>query len=178
MLRKMRIGRRYGILKNIGTYVIMMQSIVVVFDIHIERRTGVNIDKVAILIKKAALVIDKLSNPVLAPYELTHTQYKILMLLFRHQEQPLRQIDIETHFAMSNPTVTGIIQNLEKKGLVRRIPNPDDKRSKLLQVTEQVLSMRDELVALGDSMEQQVTSPLSAEERQQLTRLLRKILHE
>lgn len=135
-------------------------------------------DKVAILIKKAALVIDKLSYPVLAPYELTHTQYKILMLLFRHQEQPLRQIDVEIHFSMTNPTVTGIIQNLEKKGLVRRIPNPDDKRSKLLQVTEQALSMQDELFSLGEKMEQQVTAKLSAAERRQLIDLLRKILNE
>lgn len=47
-------------------------------------------EKVAILIKKTALVIEKLSNRELAPYELTHTQYKILMLLYRHQERPLR----------------------------------------------------------------------------------------
>lgn len=132
-------------------------------------------EKVAILIKKTALVIEKLSNRELAPYELTHTQYKILMLLYRHQERPLRQIDIETRFAMTNPTVTGIIQNLEKKGMVRRIPNPDDKRSKLLSLTERAIFMKEELYSIGESIEKQVTANLSGEESSQLIELLKRI---
>lgn len=133
-------------------------------------------DKVAILIKKKALMIEKLSNHELAPYELTHTQYKILMLLYRMQDQPLCQIDIETHFAMTNPSVTGILQNLEKKGLVERIQNPDDRRSKLLHLTEKALAMQTELHALGESLENQVTANLTPEESQQLISLLKKIL--
>lgn len=133
-------------------------------------------DKVAILIKKAALVIEKMSNHVLSPYELTNTQYKILMLLYRNPGRPIRQIDIEDHFAMTNPSVTGIIQNLEKKGLVKRIQNPDDKRSKLLTLTEQAVSMEKELHALGESLEKQVTEKLTEDENRQLIALLKKIL--
>ncbi len=133
-------------------------------------------DKAAILIKKAALVIEKMSNHVLAPYELTNTQYKILMLLYRNPGRPIRQIDIEAHFFMTNPTVTGIIQNLEKKGLVQRIQNPDDRRSKLLTLTEQAVSMETELRALGESLEKQVTAKLTEDESQQLIVLLKKIL--
>lgn len=141
-----------------------------------ERSVVMRTDKVAILIKKAALVIEKLSNHVLAPYELTHTQYKILMLLYRNPDKPIRQIDIEEHFSMTNPSVTGIIQNLEKKGLVQRVQNPDDKRSKLLKLTEQAVSMEQELYSLGESLESQVTEGLSEDERQQLILLLNKIL--
>lgn len=141
-----------------------------------ERSVAMRTDKVAILIKKAALVIEKLSNHVLAPYELTHTQYKILMLLYRNPDKPIRQIDIEEHFSMTNPSVTGIIQNLEKKGLVQRVQNPDDKRSKLLKLTEQAVSMEQELYSLGESLESQVTEGLSEDERQQLILLLNKIL--
>lgn len=133
-------------------------------------------DKAAILVKKTALMIEKLSNHALAPYELTHTQYKILMLLYRKQDQPLRQIDVENHFAMTNPTVTGIIQNLERKGLVQRVPNPDDRRSKLLVLTERALSMQKELHALGESLENQITANLTEHESRQLIELLNKIL--
>lgn len=133
-------------------------------------------DKVAILIKKAALVIEKLSNPILAPYELTHTQYKILKFLCRNQNKPIRQADIEMHFSMTNPTVTGIIQNLEKKGLVKRMQNPDDKRSKLLVLSERAMSMEDELNYLREALENQVTENLTDEEKQQLIILLNKIL--
>lgn len=133
-------------------------------------------DKVAILMKKTALAIEKLSNHALAPYDLTHTQYKILMLLYHNQGRPIRQIDIESHFSMTNPTVTGILQNLEKKGLVERIANPDDKRSKLLRLTESAVRMKAELYALGESLEKQVTKNLTGDERKQLVNLLKKIL--
>lgn len=133
-------------------------------------------DKVAILIKRAALVVEKMSNHVLAPYELTHTQYKILMVLFRNKGKQIRQADIETHFSMTNPSVTGIIQNLEKKGLVQRIQNPDDKRSKLLTLTEQAVSMEQELRAQGEFLEKQVTAKLTEDESRQLIVLLKKIL--
>lgn len=133
-------------------------------------------DKAAILIKKSALVIEKLSNHILAPYELTNTQYKILMALFRNPGRPIRQADIETSFSMTNPSVTGIIQNLEKKGLVRRIQNPNDRRSKLLALTPKAIEMEEELFELGESLEKQATANLTEEETQQLTALLKKIL--
>lgn len=135
-------------------------------------------DRVAILIKKSALVIEKMSNQVLAPYELTHTQYKILMLLFRNLGKPIRQADIEAHLSMTNPSVTGIIQNLEKKEFVERIQNPDDKRSKLVKLTERAVSMEEELYSLGESLEAQVIRNLTTEESQQLIALLKKVLED
>ncbi len=132
-------------------------------------------DRVAILIKKAALEIEKLSNPILAPYELTNTQYKIMMLLYRNQDKSIRQTDIEENFSMTNPTVTGIIQNLEKKNLVQRIQNPDDKRSKLVVLTDKAISIREEIDGLGEILEAQVTENLTEEEYQQLITLLKKI---
>ena len=135
-------------------------------------------DRVAILIKKSALVIEKMSNQVLAPYELTHTQYKILMLLFRNPGKPIRQADIEAHLSMTNPSVTGIIQNLEKKEFVERIQNPDDKRSKLVKLTERAMSMEEELYSLGESLEAQVIRNLTTEESQQLIALLKKVLED
>jgi hypothetical protein len=37
-----------------------------------------NLDKAAILVKKAALEFDKISNPHLADYDLTSSQFKML----------------------------------------------------------------------------------------------------
>lgn len=132
-------------------------------------------DKIAILIKKTALVIEKLFNQALTPYGLTHTQYKILMLLYRNADRPIRQIDIETKFSMTNPTVTGIIQNLEKNGWVKRIANPNDKRSKLILPTEHALSLKNELHKVGETLDEQVTGILTKEEYDQLTLLLKKV---
>lgn len=132
-------------------------------------------EKVAILIKKTALKIEKTAIPILAPYELTNTQYKIMMTLYKNQDKAIRQTDIEEKFSLTNPSVTGIIQNLEKKNLVKRIQNPDDKRSKLIILTDKAISMREEISGLGEFIEAQVTKKLTNEEYHQLITLLKKI---
>lgn len=133
-------------------------------------------DRVALLIKRTSLVIEKLSNQVLAPYDLSHTQYKIMMMLYRNPDMSIRQIDIEEKFSLTNPSVSGIIQNLEKKGLVRRVQNPEDKRSKLVCLTEKAFALKDELDQLGETLEKKVTEGLSEEECVKLCALLAKML--
>lgn len=133
-------------------------------------------ERVSMLIKKTSLIVEKKTNAVLAPYELTNAQFRILMLLYHKREKSIRQIDIENAFAMTNPTVTGILNNLEKKGLVQRLDHPDDKRSKLILLTDAALEMIPELDSLGEIIEDQVTSVLSDEERAALATLLNKIM--
>lgn len=132
--------------------------------------------KVSILIKKSSLTFDKLSNQLLTPYDLTSSQFKILMVLYHTPEDSVRQADIEKKFSMTNPTVTGLVQKLEAKDLVRRVPHPSDKRSKVLVLTERAMDMKDELLALADSLEQQMTAKLTVAERARLASLLEKML--
>lgn len=133
--------------------------------------------KVSILIKRSSLVFDKLSNQLLIPYDLTGSQFKILMVLYNSPNASVRQTDIEAKFSMTNPTVTGLVQKLEAKDLVTRIPHPDDKRSKVLVLTDRAISMRDELLTLAESFEQQMTANLTSEEYAQLKLLLTKMLN-
>ena len=132
-------------------------------------------DKIAILIKRKALAVDKFAGQMLAPYELSNTQYKIMKFLYSQEGTAVRQTDIEVKLSLTNPTVTGIIHNLEKKELVKRVPNPEDKRSKWLVLTEQAMAIKDELYQIGDSIESYVTSDLTKHECEELVRLLNKI---
>ena len=134
-------------------------------------------NKIAILIKKLSLEIDKLSNPILEPHDLTHSQFKILKFLLMNSENAVRQVDIEKYFSMTNPTVTGIVQNLEKKGLIERRINPDDSRSKILCPTEKTFAMKNLLYQLGDQLEEKLAGPLTVAEREKLIDLLKKLLH-
>ena len=132
--------------------------------------------KIPVLIKKASLVFDKISNQLLTPYDLTNSQFKILMVLMHAPAGSVRQIDIENKFAMTNPTVTGLVQKLEAKDLVKRMPHPEDKRSKVLVLTDRAMGMKEELLALADDLERQMTQNLNHDECEQLAALLLKIL--
>ena len=133
-------------------------------------------DSVAILVKIASLEFDKVSNQLLAPFDLSNSQFKILKYLLWQDDQGVRQIDIETYFSMTNPTVTGLVQKMEKKGLIERVPNPDDKRSKLIRVTEKARAMEPELNLVSAELESQFTRNLDADEKMQIKALLRKMI--
>lgn len=71
----------------------------------------------------------------LSPFDLTFAQYEALMLLTftRRGRMPLGKIGrrLQVH-----PTsVTNVIDRLESKGFVERIPHPDDQRTTLAAIT-------------------------------------------
>ena len=135
-----------------------------------------NIDKVAILVKKSALECEKISNPVLEKYDLTMAQYKILKLLYSEAYGTLRLTDIEKYFSLTHPTAIGIVQNLEKKELIEKLDNPNHTRSKFIVPSRKALTIQKELELVGDELEGELTHRLSCNERKQLIFLLKKML--
>ena len=134
-------------------------------------------DKAAILIKKAALEFDKMSGAVFEKADLTTAQYKVLKYLYEEAENGVRTVDLENYFSVSHPTAIGILQNLEKKGLVEYRENPHHARSRLIVPTEKAYSRQSELESIGSGLEGELTKNLTEEERQQLVSLLRKLLN-
>lgn len=135
-----------------------------------------NINKVAVLVKKASLEFEKVSNPIFAEYDLTSSQYKILGFLYASELRTARVVDLEKHYSMTHPTTLGLLEQLEKKGFVRRVTNPDDARGKLVVLTEKADAMQRELEALGDAVEKKLTRRLTEKETAQLVILLDKLL--
>jgi DNA-binding MarR family transcriptional regulator len=135
-----------------------------------------DINSIAILIKRASLEFDKLASPVLSEYDITPSQFKVLKLVMRSPEATVRQVDVERHFSMTNPTVTGLVNNLEKNGLVKRVPNPKDARSKVIVLTDKTKDSQAELLKVGAALEDEFTQRLDGEEKEQLRELLKKLL--
>ncbi len=130
--------------------------------------------KIAILIKRLALEFDKIANPSLSPYDLTPTQFKILKYLYDHDN--VIGMDIQNEYSMTNPTVTGIIQNMESGGWIERVPNPNDSRSKIIKLTKKSLDKKEILYNLGENLEKEFTKDLTKEEQKQLLNLLNKMM--
>ena len=137
-----------------------------------------NLDKVAILVKKAALHVYKIQTPILKPYDLTVSQYKFLKILYYAPKDSVRVMDLENLFSLTHSTAIDILQVLEKKGYTTRIVNPRDARSKIVSLTNKAYAEQKELEALGDEMETAVTDNLTEKEKEQLILLLKKLIGE
>ena len=137
-----------------------------------------NIDKIAILIKKAALEAEKAQMPILQSHDLSVAQYKFLKYLYNAPRDSVRIVDLETYYSMTHPAVIDILKVLEKKGYTTRIMNPEDARSKIVSLTEKAYAEQQELEGLGDKMEDSVTKNLGADEKREMIRLLHKLMGE
>ena len=135
-------------------------------------------ERIVILIKKLALVSDKQALSILAPIDLTPSQYKIVKYLIKRENEPVRQVDIERYYSMTNPAVTGIVKNMEAKGWITREQNPEDSRSKLIRLTPMALSRKEELYGYGDRIENALIRDLTEEEQDTLVRLLGKLIRQ
>ncbi|MFF2086480.1 MarR family winged helix-turn-helix transcriptional regulator [Nocardia sp. NPDC058176] len=74
---------------------------------------------------------------------------------------------------VTSGAITNRIDRLEAKKLVRRCPSPDDRRSVLVQLTDEGRELVDRLLPLHMANEQRLLATLDTAERTQLADLLR-----
>jgi DNA-binding MarR family transcriptional regulator len=103
---------------------------------------------------------------------LTPSQYYILKLLWEKDKRPFKNLAEE--LMCSRATITGIVDNLEKAGLVHREANPDDRRSLLAALTEKGLALQSSAPDVN-SIFSSCCSGLSNQEFQLLGVLLEKL---
>jgi DNA-binding MarR family transcriptional regulator len=58
---------------------------------------------------------EKRLNKILAPYDLTLSQFDILSILNENNTHGITQRDIEYALKLENPTVTGLVKRMEAK---------------------------------------------------------------
>lgn len=76
-------------------------------------------------------------------YSVTPEQYVILTYLYRHDE--LQQNQLSKLTAKDEPSISRIINNMIKNGIVKRQQHPNDKRTNLICLTEKAKMMREDL---------------------------------
>lgn len=75
-----------------------------------------------------------------AEFELSAAQAKVLMALQPDTAAPMRELAERLGSDPSN--LTGLIDKLETRGVVRRVPSVEDRRVKTLRLTEDGLALR------------------------------------
>jgi DNA-binding MarR family transcriptional regulator len=112
-----------------------------------------------------------------APLGLNEGDYGVLAALRRAgAPNRLTPSDLARHQMMTSGGMTAAIDRLERKGLVSRLPNPNDRRGSLVQLTDGGRRVVDRAMELQVGAERRLVGGLNATERKTLERLLRKLL--
>ncbi len=126
---------------------------------------------VADLIDKINKKLFRIHNEFIARLGITPQQYYILNYLWNNDGVPLNEL-AKIH-GTAKSTITGIIDTMEKNGLVYRDRNSDDRRVILIRLTEKGSAMQGESVDLN-AITNKCCADLNAAEIKQLRLLLAK----
>ena len=110
-------------------------------------------------------------------YQLSPSGRQILAIV-EGAGEPLEPSVIAERLLITTGSVTSLLDNLEKRGLIRRLPHPQDRRKLLIDITPAAQTIIDELLPSLHARERDVMSAaLSTNEQRQLLRLIAKLQH-
>jgi len=97
---------------------------------------SVNHEALLSLVRTSALM-QKLSDRFFSKFALTDVQFNILMILKEHGAEGLSQQELSEHLIVTKSNVVGLVDRLEKAGLVRRDSHPSDRRYNHIVLTRE-----------------------------------------
>jgi DNA-binding MarR family transcriptional regulator len=107
------------------------------------------------------------------PYKLTRQTWVALSIL---EDAPgISQIELSTRLEIDRSSAGRLLERMEKRGLVYRQKDPDDRRIVRLYVTEEARPLLNQLNDVSSEIKTIAEDGFSQEEHQLLVRLLRKV---
>ena len=128
---------------------------------------GILINKIANQLKR------KMDKEMNENYNLTKMQSLVLSYINSNKE--IYQKDIEKRFSIRRSTATEILNLMEKRNLIKRIPSKIDKRINIIEITEEGLKLEKVGKEKIKELEKHMTKSLTKEEKKELIRLLEKV---
>ncbi|MGN1023891.1 MAG: MarR family winged helix-turn-helix transcriptional regulator [Lachnospiraceae bacterium] len=130
---------------------------------------------VGFLLKTITDRIRSMADRSFAAYGLTGTQVHYLGYLEENGGSASQRL-LEEHFAVSHPTVIGIVSRLQEKGFVTVEIDRRDRRNRIVTMTRKAYDVGVHLGVGRKEMDRMLVRGFSDAEREQLSRFLYRIL--
>jgi DNA-binding MarR family transcriptional regulator len=91
-------------------------------------------------------------------------------------DRSVRVKDLTAHLGLTGPAVTGIVDRLERQGVLRRVPNPEDGRSRFIELTPGQQEVFAAALDHTDEQLHELLSSFSERERRRLVRIVDRIV--
>ena len=131
------------------------------------KNLGILINKIANQLKR------KMDKEMNENYNITKTQSLVLSYINSNKE--IYQKDIEKRFSIRRSTATEILNLMEKRNLIKRIPSKIDKRLNNIEITEEGIKLEKVGKEKIKELEKHMIKSLTKEEKKELIRLLEKV---
>ena len=132
------------------------------------------VDRIAVLEK----YVKRTHDETLEQFGLSWGEFKVLCSLryggHGYRSTPGR---LGNELSLSSGAMTARLDKMEDAGLLRRLPDPDDRRGVVIELTDKGRDLWEESVAAQAEKESTVTATLDDDEKDQLNDLLRRLVN-
>lgn len=110
-------------------------------------------------------------NGKLSAYDITPSQYGVLSCLWQREFATPKQIS--EILCLETSTISGVLDRMQKKGLIDRVINREDRREVRVIPTEKGKALEEPISKIIDEVNEEVLKCFSEEEIQSLKKHLR-----
>ena len=111
----------------------------------------------------------------MAAFGLSKSTLNILMLLRHGPVEGMQLHDLGELLLVSRANITGLIDNLEQKGYVKREIDPNDRRARYARITKKAEALLDEFMPLHYQNVKALMQDLTSADKEALLTLLKKM---
>ena len=123
--------------------------------------------------RRAALAVIDVFLQRMAPYKLRPVDFSVASMIVHNPGITSRQLC--STLGILPPNLVGMINALEKRGLIDKRAHPSDGRANGLHASAEGIALLQQAEATALALEDEVASNLTASERKTLGRLLKKV---
>ncbi|MDY0327742.1 MAG: MarR family transcriptional regulator [Arcobacteraceae bacterium] len=138
-----------------------------------EYKSAVDIGLPLMLINK--LLIEKKEKILASKYNVSHSEFDVLMSLLTLNKQ-LSPTELYENMIFSSGGMTKVLKKLEIKNLIKRVPSKEDKRSLLVEMTQQGSKLTIEAFNEIAALTMSIFSTLEKKEQDVFEKILKKLL--
>jgi DNA-binding MarR family transcriptional regulator len=136
---------------------------------------GRNIDfslggSIGYLVRDANRAFQRLLERRISPHGVTRGQWYFLRVLW--EEDGLSQRELSARVGMMEPTTVIALRGMEKAGLIRRVRSADDRRVTKVHLTPKAKRLRDRLLRISQSVNDQGAEGVDAAELARFRRVI------
>ncbi len=111
----------------------------------------------------------------LSQFGITPGQYGVLACLWK--DETLTPKEIANILRVENSTISGVLDRMQKRGLIDRILNPNNRRSISVRATKEGLALKEPVQKKIEELNDLVLRNFSQQEREEILSLLGRIGH-
>ena len=110
----------------------------------------------------------------IAPLGLAPAQFMTLLELW--EGDGLTQVELVSRLDVEQATMANTLTRMERDGLIRRTPHPDDRRARLVFLTDRARDIRLPAIEAARAVNAEMLGPLTADEQNVLVDLMGKMV--